>query len=67
LETRYACGLVRAGCNARRRHDEKEEPIAAFSTIDRSITEMIGAIKAEALAAEVRSAASLRPRLEVFH
>lgn len=28
---------------------------------------MMGAIRAEAVAADVRSAASLRPRLEVFH
>lgn len=34
LETRYACGRVRAGRKARRRHDEKEEPVAAFSTIE---------------------------------
>lgn len=32
-----------------------------------SMTDMMGAIKAEALTAEMMSAPSLYPRLEVFH
>ncbi|MBV36053.1 MAG: hypothetical protein CMP47_11490 [Rickettsiales bacterium] len=67
LEKRNACGRVMAGRSERRRHDERDAPLATFSTIERSITHITGAIKADALAADVRSAPSLKPRLAVFH
>ena len=34
LEKMNLCGRVMAGCNERRRHEENEAPLAAFSTID---------------------------------
>ena len=67
LENMKRCGRVTAGRKERIRHDEKEIPLAAFSTIDLSITVIMGDIRMAALAADAQSAPNRKPKFVVFH
>jgi hypothetical protein len=45
LEKRKACGRVMAGRSERRRHDEKDVPLATFSTIELDDGFSIGSLR----------------------